>query len=65
MMMAISIKRYQKIADDQCSKCEAYKPRTSNQCKIYKRLFVEMEPDMIANEKCFLKEGRICKGFKG
>lgn len=54
--------RYAMIADG-CKECKAYRPRTKQQCKIYKLLLQDMSPDMVRNEKCFLEEGRSCKGF--
>lgn len=56
-------KRYARIAD-RCKDCKAYRPRTKQQCNIYKLLLQEMSPDMVINEKCFLEEGRSCKGFR-
>ena len=55
-------KRYARIAD-RCKDCKAYRPRTKQQCNIYKLLLQEMLPDMVRNEKYFLEDGTACKGF--
>lgn len=54
--------RYAMIAES-CKECKAYRPRTRQQCKIYKLLLQEMLPDMVMNEKCFISDGIACKGF--
>ena len=54
--------RYARIAEG-CKECKAYRPRTRQQCKIYKLLLQEMLPDMVSNEKCFIADGIACKGF--
>lgn len=54
--------RYARIADG-CKYCKAYRPRTKQQCNIYKLLLQDMHPDMVKNEKYFIKDGIACKGF--
>lgn len=54
--------RYARISNS-CKECKAYRPRTKQQCKIYKLLLQEMQPDLVKNEKCFIADGIACKGF--
>ena len=55
-------RRYDRIADG-CKACKNFKPKTRNQCTIYKLLLRQMEPDLVRQERCFIKDGIECKGF--
>ena len=52
------------LIDGQCSKCERHKPRKSNDCSIYRALFVTMSPTAVQNAHKIFDENGVCKSFK-
>lgn len=62
MIDQLTARRFYKIREMWCHKCVAYKPKQKGHCRIAKHLLEEQQPDMIANERCFL-DGFYCKGY--
>lgn len=51
------------VRDKQCKDCKAYRPRTKQQCNIWKHLIMDKAPDMVKNLDKFIGKDGMCKGY--
>lgn len=55
--------RYRKIIEQDCRKCTQYRPtEPKKNCPVCRRLLMEMQPDLVAQERLFVYKG-MCNGF--